>query len=327
MTFNRTTFAAAILALLAALPMAPAVAQSWPSRPLTIVSGYAAGGAADIVIRAFALKLGRQVGQSVIVENRAGAAQTIAAAYVARSAPDGYTLYVPLLPNQVSTVGMYPNLSYDVIKSFSPISTVAGGGALIMVVNSELPARNMQEYVQLARSQPGKISYGTTGIGAISHLAGELLSAEQNVSLLHVPFKGAAAAITATIAGDVKSAIMNFSVIPHVKDGKLRALAITAPTRVPQLPDLPTMIEQGFKDFVVEVGFILLAPAGTPQPVVDRLNAATRAVVADAELQQIYGRVGFRPTASSPQELVTTMERNRAVYVPLIQKLGLKPDQ
>ena len=263
--------------LLAAAQLADA--QGYPSRPIRLVVPAAPGGGTDIIARILAEGLGPALGQTVVVDNRAGAGTVLGADIVSKATPDGYVLLIS--PNSLAfNVALYSKLPYDTLRDFAPISLVADQPN-ILVVHPALPAKSFQEYIALARSQPGKLVYGSGGLGVGSHLAMELLLLSQKIELVHVPYKGVGPALTALLSNEVSALLSTFaSALPHVKSGRLRALGVTSAQRAPALPDIPTIAESGVPGYDYGTWYGLLAPAGTPRAAVEKLNRATTEVLA-----------------------------------------------
>ena len=283
--------------LLAALlaPFAAAAAVTYPERPIRLVVPAAPGGGTDIIARILAEGLGPALGQTVVVDNRAGAGTVLGADIVSKATPDGYVLLIS--PNALAfNVALYSKLPYDTLRDFAPISLVADQPN-ILVVHPALPAKSFQEYVALARSQPGKLVYGSGGLGVGSHLAMELLLLSQKIELVHVPYKGVGPALTALLGNEVSALLSTFaSALPHVKSGRLRALGVTSAQRAPALPDIPTIAESGVPGYEYGTWYGLLAPAGTPRAAVEKLNRATTAVLASPKTAERFVGQGLTPT-------------------------------
>lgn len=291
------------LALLACgLAAAPAQAQPFPSKPLKIVVGYAAGGATDVLARLVGQKLGDELGQTVVIENRAGANSNVGAEAVARAPADGHTLYMFTIANTINAT-LYDKLGYDPQKDFEPIGLIAKVPN-ILVVNPGLPIKTLADYVGYAKSQPQGITFASSGSGSSIHLSGEMFKMQTKLNMLHVPYRGSAPAVTDLIGGQVQSMFDNApSAMPHIQGGRLRAIAITGPQRSALLPDVPTVAESGHPGFDVQSWFSLAAPAGTPKPVVDRLNNELNKVLALPEVKKRLAELGATPGGGSPADL------------------------
>ncbi|MBV6305601.1 tripartite tricarboxylate transporter substrate binding protein [Candidimonas humi] len=305
---------------------APAqAAESYPQRPITLVVGYAAGGATDIVARLTAKALAGILGQSVVVENKAGANSNIGAEIVARSKPDGYTLYVGSIANTINR-SMYKHLNYDFVKDFKPVAMLATIPN-ILVVNPKLPIKTVQEYIAYAKAHPGKLTCASSGSGSSIHLSCELFKMRTGTDILHVPYRGSGPAVADLLGGQVDSMFDNLpSSLPHVKAGKLRALAVTSATRVPTAPDVPTIAESGLPGFQVQSWFGLLAPAGTPDAIVQRLNQAVNQGLASADIKATYARSGFiEPVQpNSSQAFGGWISQQIDTWAPVIKKAHLE---
>src|SRR5688572_8302379 len=288
-----------VLLLLALLP-ALAPAQDWPTRPVRMIVPYAAGGLPDTMTRILGARLGETLRQQVLVEIRGGAGGIAGTEAVAKSAPDGYTLLVADVGQVAINPHLYAKLPYDALKDLSGV-TLLGTTSLFLVVNPTVPATSFAELVALARSQPGKLSYGSSGIGSIHHLATEALKAALKLDIVHVPYKGMGQAVPALLGGQVA---LLYSALPaidaHVKTGKLKLLAISTPKRSPQAPDVPTVAELGVPgyDFGPEIG--VLAPAGVPPALLAKISAEIAAAVRHTEVSQRYLQLGIEPVGSTP---------------------------
>lgn len=287
---------------------APAFAQTFPGKPITLVVPFVAGGTTDILGRIVAEAMGKRLGQVVLVDNRGGAGGNLGAAMVAKAEPDGYTLLMGYNGTNAINPSLYPKLSWDPINSFSPISLVARVNNVV-VVNPALPINSLQQLVAYARSNPGKVNYGSAGAGSIFHLAGEMLSQQTGVQMTHVPYKGAAPALTDLMGGQID---LMFTTIPnalqHIRTGRLRALGVTGDQRSPLFPDLPTAAEAGYKGMVVDSWFGIFAPHGLQPAVQAKLNQTLRAVLADPEVVRRMKEQGAEPRASSPAELQALLQ-------------------
>jgi tripartite-type tricarboxylate transporter receptor subunit TctC len=307
-----------------ALPL-QAQAADWPNRPVKLVVGYAAGGATDVLARLVAMKLSELLGQTVVVENKAGANSNLGAEAVARAPADGYTLYMFTIANTINA-SLYEKLSYDPLKDFSPIGLVAKVPN-IMVVNAALPINNVADYIRFAKESKDGITFASSGSGSSIHLSGEMFKMYAKLNMLHVPYKGSAPAVNDLIGGQVQSMFDNApSAMPHVKSGRLRALAITSAQRSPLLPDVPTIAESGFPSFDVQSWFGLAAPAGTPQPIVSRLNAELVKILSMDDVQQRLTQMGASRAPGTPAEMgkfmATEVERWREVVKASGAKAG-----
>jgi tripartite-type tricarboxylate transporter receptor subunit TctC len=282
-----------------ALPLQAQTAD-WPNKPIRLVVGYAAGGATDVIARIVGPKLGEQLGQSIVIDNRAGANSNLGAELVARSPADGYTLYVFTIANTINA-SLYDKLGYDPLKDFEPIGLMAKIPN-ILVVNEKLPVKSVADYVQFAKDSPNGITFASSGSGSSIHLSGEMFKMTAKLNMLHVPYRGSAPAINDLLGGQVQSMFDNTpSALPHVRGGKLRAIAITSAQRSPLLPDVPTLAESGFPGFDVQSWFGLAAPAGTPRPVVNRINAELSKVLASPDVRERLVNLAATPSPGTPE--------------------------
>jgi tripartite-type tricarboxylate transporter receptor subunit TctC len=288
------------VALLATLPSL--ADEVYPVRPVRIVVGYPAGGSTDIAARLLAEKLGKELGQNFIVDNKEGASGQLAAASIARAEPGGYSLFMTASPEMTIAVAVGRTLPYNPLKDFQPISLIVRAPHLL-VVNPSVPVANVKELIALARARPGKLNYASFGAGTSNHLGGELFKMIAGVDTTHVPYKGGAPAITDLIGGRVEMMFESLAVVlPHVKSGKLRGLAIATATRSPLAPEIPTFAESGIDGFSAGTWFGLVAPAGTPRPIVDKLGKAVKAIIAAPEVKATFEERGLVPVGDSPEE-------------------------
>ncbi|HYC45828.1 MAG TPA: tripartite tricarboxylate transporter substrate binding protein [Burkholderiales bacterium] len=315
----------ALLALAALCTAAPGVAQNFPSKPIRFVVGLAPGGGTDIVARMVGQKLSQNVNQQVIVDNRPGASGNIAAELVARSAPDGYTLLVTTASHVINPA-LYKKLSYDPIKDFAPVTQLTAQ-PYIFVVHPTAPAKNVKEFIALARSRKDGLTYASSGAGLLGHLAMELLKSTAKFQATHVPYKGAAPALMATISGEVDAFFPTIiSGTPQVKNGKLRAIAVTTTQRSPLLPNVPTVAEQGFPSYEVSGWYGLLAPAAVPKDVLAALNAETVKVLRDPEIKQRMSNEGAMPVGNTPEQFAKYMTSEAAKWAKVVKASGAKAD-
>jgi len=314
---------AAALAMAAA---SPAVAQtSYPERPIHLVVGFTAGSATDITARMFADRLSQLWSVPVVVENVPGGGGGVAAGRVARATPDGYTMMWGANGALTINPSLLTNLSYDPTRDFAPVSLTLQM-ASIVAVNNDFPVKSMQDLVALARSQPGKISFGHPGIGTPQHIAGELLKQLAHVDIVQVPYRGAV--FTDTLDGRVPVTIMNMgSILPTVRAGKLRAIAVTSLARFPGLPDIPTVAESGFPGFEATSWFGLVAPAGTPQAIIDKAHAAAVKITGDLEMKAKFAQIGVDTVGSTPAALGTTIKADIAKWAKVIADAGIKASE
>ena len=281
---------------------ANAIAQSYPNRPVRMVVPLSAGGFADVPARIIAPRLSEVLGQQVFVENRPGAGATIGTDFVAKSKPDGYTLLFTGTPHVISPA-LYKNLPYDPLKDFASVMLVAAG-PYVLVVNPQLPVKSLQELIALAKAQPGKIDYASSGNGSAQHLVSALFASMAGIELSHVPYKGSGPAMQDLLGGQVKVSFAGIpNVMPHVRAGKLRALAVSTPKRSPDLPDVPTVAEAGVPGYEATLWLALLAPAGTPNEIVQKLYAESSKVLREPEVQKAVAATGVDVSVIGPAEL------------------------
>ena len=315
-----------LLIALALALAAPVFAQGFPNKPVTLVVPFPPGGGTDTGGRVIAEQLGRRWGQPVVVENKGGAAGQIGADHVAKSKPDGYTLLLGNIGTQAINPLLYPKMPYDADKAFAPVSLVAEL-PLAMMVNPSVPAKTAAEFIALAKSQPGKMSYSSSGAGGAPHLATEMFKDQTGAFILHVPYRGGGPAIADLLAGHVQLSFMTvLEASGHIKAGKLRALAVTGDKRVPAFPDVPTLAEKTLPGFNAISWIGLLAPAGTPQDVQDKIAADVRAVLADEAVKARFVALGGVPRATTPAEFAKLITDDRARYAQIIRSRNITID-
>jgi tripartite-type tricarboxylate transporter receptor subunit TctC len=310
-------------ALAVSLVPAVAAAQAWPSKPVKIVVPFAAGGATDVVARLLAQRLTDAWGQSVVVENRAGAGGNIGAEVVAKSPGDGYTLLMTSGSIVTANPYIYKSMPFDAAKDLVPITNVATGPQVI-VVNPSVPAKDLRELIALAKSSPGKVNFGSAGVGTQTHLAAENFLYSAGIEMTHVPYKGESAAMTDLMGGQIQVATPNLGgAINLIKDGKLRALAVTSKERSPQLPDVPAAAEvlPGFEN---AGWFGLMAPAGTPADVIDKVYRDSAKVLLSEEFRGKLAQQGMMPVANSPSDFGAAIREESARWAKVVQQRGLK---
>jgi tripartite-type tricarboxylate transporter receptor subunit TctC len=315
-----------ILALAAAALSASALAQSFPSRPVRLVVAYATGGVSDIMGRVLAAKMSETLGQTMVVENRAGAGGMIGTDVVAKSPPDGYIIVLSS-PTQMAIV---PNLNkstpYDPIKDFSPIGTIAMTPN-ILSINTSLPFRSLKDLVDYAKANPDKLTFGSSGPGSVGHLSGEVLRTSTGVQLLHVPYKSAGAAYPDMISGNISMVFDTLpSAIQHINSGKARPIALMASKRAPLLPEVPTFAEAGYPEATLNFWLGLHGPANMPPAVVQALNDGLRKALASPELRERFTQLGADPLPGSPQELADMTRTTLDQITKTIKAAGIKGD-
>ena len=324
---RRRLVAAACTVALAALTFgAPTCAQDFPNHPIKIVVPFAAGGGVDILTRTLAQHLGERLGQQVLVDDRPGAGGNLGVDAVAKSAPDGYTLVMATTGTHTINPGLYSKLPFDVERDFKPITLIASVPNLL-VVNPSLGVDSAGALVALARSKPGQLSFASFGNGASNHLSGEMLKSLTGIQAVHVPYKSAPQAVTDLIAGQTAFAFVNTPLaLPHVRSGKLKALAVTGAKRSAATPEFPTMQEAGVPGFVVESWYGLMAPAGTPDAVIARLHKETLAVLAMPEVKEFFAKQGADVVTTTPAEFAATIKSERARWAEVIRTSGAHVD-
>ena len=310
-----------LLLCLVAVAAPPVSAQDYPSRPITLVVPYAAGGGNDVMARIVAEKMSKTLGQNIVVENRAGAGGSVATRAVAKAAPDGYTLVLGGTGSLAVNPTLYNNVGYDPRKDFAPVGLI-GTGQLIVVVNPNVAAKTIPELIALAKKEPGKLSYASAGVGSGIHLGAVLFEQMADVKLTHVPYRGTAPALTDLIGGHVQ---VYFSSIPSAigiaKEGKIRPLAVTGPKRSPVFPDLPTVAET-LPGFEAVLHYGIVAPAGTPKPIVAKLNAALREALAAPDTKEKMATDGTEPFPSTPEEYAADIDKEETKWSAIVKKSG-----
>jgi tripartite-type tricarboxylate transporter receptor subunit TctC len=315
-----------VVAVLAVLCL-PAYAQSdYPYKPVRLLVSFPAGGISDVLARALAIPLSRQLGQQVIVENKPGAGTTIAGDFIARAPPDGYTIWLQDITTHAINVALYSKLPYDSIKDFTYVAMVAST-PLMLVVHPSTPATNVRELISLLKDNPGKHSYGSSGNGTIVHLSAEMLKSAAGVDVLHVPYKGSNPATAAILAGEVTFV---FSTMPpaisNARAGKLRALGVTTAKRVGAAPEIPTMIEAGLRDFEIVLYSGIMGPKGMDRSLINRINAEFARVVQAPEIRNVYEKIGADPIAMTPEEFEKRTVAEIAKLGPVVKASGAKVD-
>jgi tripartite-type tricarboxylate transporter receptor subunit TctC len=315
---------ALIFLAIAGAALAQPASIQYPARPVKLLVPFPPGGNTDIVGRLLAQKLSDSFGQQVYVENRGGAGGTIGAEAAAKSPNDGYTLFFSTTGTLASAPSMQPGLRYDPIKDFAPITTLANAPVVVIIAASASP-KNLGELVQLAKSQPGALKFGSAGTGHFVHIAGEMFKVAAGVDLLHVPYKGVAQALIDLLGGRIDLMFDAFAQYePHLQSGKLRALAVANPTRLARLPDVPTTAEAGLPDYVLASWFGLAAPAGTPREIVDRVNTEARKALAGADVREALAKLGLEPGGNSPQEYAAMIADELGKWRRAVKAAGIK---
>lgn len=313
----------AVLALLAFGIAAPVAAQDYPSKIIHIIVPYAPGSVGDTTARLVAAAIEPRLGQRVLVETRPGAGGNIGAAAVASAAPDGHTLLLGATNNFAINQFLYSSMTFDPMTAFAPIMLVADVPSVIFV-SGAVPASTFRDFVEYARANPGKLNFASPSAGTTPHLAGELLNQLAGIRMVHVPYRGAGPAMLALVAGEVQMYMVGLvSGQPHLASGKIKALAVAAPQRLPGLPDVPTTAEAGFPQFKASNWWGLAAPKGTPRPIIERLNREIAAALTEPGLKARFGEAGLVPVASSPEAFAAQIREDAALWQKTIQSAGL----
>jgi tripartite-type tricarboxylate transporter receptor subunit TctC len=320
----RRSFVLAASALIA-LALSSAQAQEYPSRPIRIVVPFSPGGAVDGPMRVIAQEMSKRLGAGVIVENKPGAGATIGTEAVAKSPPDGYTLLLASQTNAISAT-LYPKLAYDPVEDFVPISLI-GREPGVLVVHPSLPVKTFQEFVAYVKERPGKIDYASSGNGSGQHLFTALLASMTGMKMNHIPYRGSGQATTDLLGGQVQMAIPGTAgMVGHIKAGKLRALAVTGATRSPQLPAVPTVMDSGVPGYEAYVWMGLLAPKGTPAPIVDKLQREVLRALATDEVKSYMASAGIEIVGSTPAEFGAFFRAEKDLWAKVIRETGAKID-
>ncbi len=299
--------------------------KKYPEKPVRIVVGFSAGGTTDVVARIMARELTAELGQSFVIDNKPGAGSNIATELVARAEPDGYTLLFVAVTSAINQT-LYPNVKFDLVKDFAPVA-LGAKVPNVLVVNANVPVKNVQELIAYAKANENKVSYASSGSGTSIHMAGELFKLRTGLKTQHVPYKGSAPALTDLMGGQVQFMFDNMpSAWPHVMSGKLKALAVTTAKRSPTAPDLPTMEESGVKPFDVSSWFGLIAPAGTPPEVVQKLNAAMNKAFDKPQVKESYAKLGAVSEKNTPEQFGSFIKSEVTSWAPVVKSSGATVD-
>lgn len=322
----RRTTLAALIGVSCALT-APAFAQDkWPSKPITYVVPFPAGGTTDILARVIAQKLGPALGTTVIVENRAGAGGNIGSDFVAKAAPDGYTILGGTISSHAINVSLYPKLPYDPVKSFAPVALI-GTNANVLVVSASSPYKSVKDLITAAKAKPGSISFASAGNGTSQHLSGELFKSLASLDMVHVPYKGSAPAMQDVIGAQVPM-MFDTSVVasPFIESGKVRALAVTSAKRTAQLPNVPTMAESGVTGYDLQSWQAIFAPANLPAPILQRLQSEVSKIIKSPEIQERLGKLGMEPSTMTPEQFAAFQVSEIAKWAKVVKTGNIKID-
>jgi tripartite-type tricarboxylate transporter receptor subunit TctC len=311
--------APAVLVVLFGVNAGSVFAQSYPRKPIRMVVPFPAGGGVDTVARALGQKLSEALKQQIVVENRAGAGGNIAADAVAKAAPDGYTVLITTHGHAISP-NLYRKLSYDAVKDFAPVTQLTSS-FLVLVANPSVPAASLKELIALLKAKPGSLNYGSTGLGAPPHLVTELVKILAGIEMAHIPYKGDAPLFTALLSGEVQVGFVPpVTGLPHIKGGRLRALAVTSAKRSPTLPDVPTVAEAGVQGFEYTGWLAILAPAGTPREIVNKLQGELTKILATPEMRDRFLNWGYEPVGGTPEEFAARLKADIARYATVIKE-------
>lgn len=319
---RRPALAALALALLVA---GTASAQDFPARPIKLIVPYAPGGSADIAARLVTDEWAKALGGTMVVDNRAGAGGNLGVDVVAKSPPDGYTIGLQTVSLAINPA-LTPKMPYDTLKDLAPIGMVASSQHVLVVTNS-LPAKDVKSLIALLKAEPGKHNYGSAGSGSTFHIAAELFKANAEVPIVHIPYRGGGPALVDTIGGQVSLSFPVISAaVPQIQGGKLRALGVTGSKRSPLLPNVPTIAEAGLPNYNFETWFMVFAPAATPKPVIDKLNAALNQALASPAVVARMTKEGFDPIPSTPAQAHARLEKELPQWAKLVKERGIKAD-
>jgi tripartite-type tricarboxylate transporter receptor subunit TctC len=306
-----------------AQPVAPAAAQQFPTKLVRFVVPQTPGGATDVFARKIGQMLSERWGQPVIIENRAGAGGVVGTDVVAKSSPDGYTLLVTYAGSQAINPSLYPKMPFDSIKDFQTVATLAVT-PFVLIVHPALPAKNLAEFIALAKAKPGVLTYASSGNGSVNHLLGEMLKADTSISILHVPYRGVAPAITDVVSGQVDAAFSSVpSVLQMVRSGNVRALAVSSARRIAIAPDIPTIAEQGLPGFDVNPWWGILAPAGTDMAIVRKINQDVGNILRTREMIEFLAAQGAEPLMTSPEEFTAILQADVVKWAKVVREAGV----
>ena len=310
-----------IIAIALAASSLQVQAQSYPNQPIRLIVPFAAGGPSDVLARAFSQKLGEDLGQPVIIDNKPGAGTNLAAEFVARSKPDGYTIFLMMVGTQAINEALYKKLSYNTVKDFAPITLVASS-SLMLVANPSVPVKNVNDLIAFAKANPGKVNFGSSGTGTPLHLGGELFNVQAGTDITHIGYKGAAPALTDVLGGQIQTAMIGTpAALPHIKSGKLTPIGVTSLKRSPNAPEVPAIAET-LPNFEVELVYALVTPAGTPNAIIKRLNTQMSTILNNPETKTQLASRGFDVQTSSPEQLGAYIKAEVTKWAPIVKKSG-----
>jgi len=309
------------LSLVSTCLVASAQAQNYPTQPIKLIVPFAAGGPSDVLARGFAPKLGDSLGQPIIIDNKPGAGANLAAEYVANAKPDGYTLFLMMVGTQAINETLYKKLNYNLIKDFAPVSLVASS-SLLFVATPSAPFKTIPELITYAKANPNKVSFASSGSGTPLHLGGELFNTQAGTDILHVPYKGAAPALTDVLGGQIETALVGTpAALPYVRSGKLIPLGITSLKRSPNAPEIPA-ISEFLPKYEVELVYAIVAPANTPKAIIDKLNSQLTSVLNNPEIKRQINSKGFEVATSTPTQLGDYIKSEVAKWRTIVKKSG-----
>jgi len=313
-----------VAACIAGLPVA-ALAADYPAHPVHVLLGFPAGSGIDIMARTVGQRFAEATGQPFVIENRPGAGSNLATAVVAQAAPDGYTILLATVANAINAT-LYRNLQFDLLRDFSPV-ILTGSASNVLVVNPSSPAHTVQDLVALAKAKPGKLTFGSSGVGSLPHMAGELFRRRAGIEVVHVPYKGGPQATSDLVSGQIDYLFaITSTALPHIEAGRLRALAVTSKERTPLLPDVPTMSEAGLSGFEAVTWFGFVVPAGTARDIIDRLNAEIGKTLATPEVGRKLAAQGIDVAGGTPEQLGAYMREEVAKWGSLVKESGATAD-
>jgi tripartite-type tricarboxylate transporter receptor subunit TctC len=303
-----------------------AQAQSFPNRPITLVIPFAPGGSTSIVGRVIADKMSQLLGEGIVIDNRPGAGGTVGSKMVAKSEPDGYTILLGYTGTLAIGPSLYKNVGYDPRKDFAPIGMI-GNAPSAVVVHPSFPAKSIAELIAYAKANPGKVNFGSAGVGSVNHITGEYFARSAGITLVHIPYKGTGPALTDLLGGHIPMALAPIPAVhANVTAGLLRALAVTGKTRSGLLPDVPTIAEEGLSGFEASLYYGLVAPAGTPRPIIDRLNKELRAALASDEVKKQLGLDGTEINSGSPEDYADFIDKDEKKWSDLVKASGVEQE-
>ncbi len=322
--FNRLTAACAAIALSCAVLSTPVQTQAYPSKPIRMILPFPAGAPSDLVGRIIGQKMGEQMGHNMLPDNRAGAGGNLALGLTATSPADGYTVVVSS-PTVAISPALYKKLSYNASKDLAPVARLAAIEN-VMVVHPSVPAKTLKQFIDLARSKPGVLNYGSGGAGTTNHLANELLKYLEKINVVHVPYKGATLATVAAMSGEVDQTIVSVaSILPLIRQGRVRPVVVLSEKRVPNLPDVPTSTEAGYPEFKMSIWYAMFAPTGTPRDIINKLSQEAQKALDSKELRQTLDAQSITPWYGTPEQLAELVKTETVRYAAVIKGAGIQP--